>query len=337
MGGTDTGRRARVCRSLVLLACSVAAGCGSDGDRTEQTTTRPATTSPATTSPATASTITGITALDPVRVLTPHDGFSTPTFLSIDDDAGLVYVVDADNGRIVAITLDGTTSAPLDNGGVPFDFDVHGPLGSVDVATDGSVYVAESAQRRMIHLAVDGTVLDTIRVPQELGRLLSASEDRTNNRTFAVDDNGATVFVFDNATGDLITTIGGKGSEPGQLYDTGSVEVLDDGTFWIADAGNRRAQHLTADGDVILAIGPFEKNEPGDATYPNDVAVDADGRIWLADFRGGGVLAYAPDGTPIGHFAIDELRRPSSLAFDADGLLYVTDWATAQVHVFRVS
>ena len=109
-----------------------------------------------------------------------------------------------------------------------------------------------------------------------------------------------------------------------------------DGTLWIADAANGRLQHLAADGTVLQVIGPF--TEPSqDLKSPNDVEVDAAGRIWTTDYLGGGVVAFSADGKFLGRFAAPALAKPVSLTFDAAGRLYVTEWERDVVYAFDVT
>lgn len=240
----------------VLAAGALAAtvvGCGGD-----DTTASTATTAPTTTSapPATAPPVTGLTL---VGSFAPADGFANPTFVSVDDAAGRIYVTDSDNQRIMSLALDGSDPVEIRDGGDPFLFSFHGSLGSADVAADGSLFVAESGRARVVHISADGTVLDVLQNPDPYGRLFSASVDRAHDLTYSVDDERAEIVVFDNATGTVQAHLSGPGDGPGLLGDPGSIEVRPDGSFWVADAGNGRAQHLDAAGEVLQVIGPFPR------------------------------------------------------------------------------
>lgn len=109
--------------------------------------------------------------------------------------------------------------------------------------------------------------------------------------------------------------------------------------MWVADWGNSRLQHLGADGSVIDVIGPFPPETPGAMERPNDIAIDADGRLWVADVQGNQVLQFAADGSFLTSFGgsgdPDLPNDPASLDFDAEGLLYVADYSENVVLVFR--
>jgi sugar lactone lactonase YvrE len=335
----------RTLRLLGVLLAMIAAvtGCSS-GDETTATTATPTTetsttetTSPPTTlEAASPPTGPGVPRVELTGAIAPDDGFDDPSFVAIDDASGRLIVTDSGNGRLVSLALDGTDAQDITAAGDDLHLQEHGPLGSADVAADGTLLVAESGRGRVVHLSTDGTILGALDDPDGYGRLFSASVDRSNGVTYAVDDEKAQIVMF-GAAGTVVGRLGGPGDQPGQLDDPGSVEVADDGTLWVADAGNGRVQHLAQDGDPIVVIGPFAEDEEGYVEYPNDVAIDHDGRVWAADHRGGGVVAYQADGRPIGRYAADVLTEPVSLAFDDAGRLYVTDWSTDQVHVFTIS
>ncbi|WP_344588046.1 SMP-30/gluconolactonase/LRE family protein [Actinomadura vinacea] len=63
---------------------------------------------------------------------------------------------------------------------------------------------------------------------------------------------------------------------------------------------------------------------------PDGMAVDADGRLWVAVWNGGRVLRYAPDGRPDGEIALP-VALTTACAFGGPGLrdLYITTAAVA--------
>jgi DNA-binding beta-propeller fold protein YncE len=69
------------------------------------------------------------------------------------------------------------------------------------------------------------------------------------------------------------------------------------------------------------------------------VAVDRDGRIYVADWGNDRVQQLGPDGQPLAIFGVgrpaeSRLRRPSGVAVDAQGVVYVADWGHNLVKVF---
>lgn len=74
------------------------------------------------------------------------------------------------------------------------------------------------------------------------------------------------------------------------------------------------------------------------AIAPNDVAVDAHGRIWVADTNNLRIQAFTPDGTPLGQIKLpgfDFAAAPSSVTSTATSS-YVTRFTNPDILVFRI-
>ena len=95
---------------------------------------------------------------------------------------------------------------------------------------------------------------------------------------------------------DVIRTWGGSGQAPGRFrFVQGSLTVGPDGSVYVADTGNFRVQVFTSDGRFARSIGEFG-NGPGQFTWPFDVAVDADGNVYVADDKEQTVAKLSPSG-----------------------------------------
>src|SRR5215813_12654789 len=70
-------------------------------------------------------------------------------------------------------------------------------------------------------------------------------------------------------------------------------------------------------------LSPVQKLSLGDGHKPEDIALDAEGKIY-AGFEDGRIIVLQPDGTQPRVFA-NTGGRPLGLAFDRDGNLLVAD------------
>ncbi|MFN7953262.1 MAG: 6-bladed beta-propeller [bacterium] len=141
-------------------------------------------------------------------------------------------------------------------------------------------------------------------------------------------DTNSTVFVFDldgRSFGPLEGAIG-----PGRLRQPTNISIDSDGTKYVADPVRGQVVVFDADDQYVDAFGT-----PG-SWRPVDV-VQLEGRLYVADgtkrlvvvldAKTGQVLKTIGDkGDPS-----ERLDRPTNLAFDADGYLYVTDFGRFQV------
>lgn len=143
------------------------------------------------------------------------------------------------------------------------------------------------------------------------------------------------------------TVAGGNGTGPdaNQLHLPKSVAVDGEGTLYIADTTNHRVQKVTFDssggaGPAVTVAGISA--EPGtDAdhlAYPNGVAVDSSGALYIADTNNHRIQKITFDSSGQPHAAVTvagvdgqpgsdstHLKKPRGVALDALGTLYVAD------------
>ncbi|WP_229506068.1 NHL repeat-containing protein [Massilia genomosp. 1] len=237
--------------------------------------------------------------------------FHTPSGLAIDG-AGNLYVADTGNNAIRKVTPQGAVST-LAGGGVAGYLDgkadvaiFNGPVG-VAVDQAGVVYVADTYNDRIRAIAPDGMVT-----------------------TLA---GGAPGYV--------------DGPFAGARFDTPTSVVVDaKGTLYVADTSNGAVRKLTPDGQVsTLAKAPEDAEKPL-LRRPVALALTHDGFLYVGDIWRGRILQVTPDGLLQGLTGIGvdievgddralRLSRPSAIALDRAGGLYVSDAVRRTVH--RVS
>ena len=149
----------------------------------------------------------------------------------------------------------------------------------------------------------------------------------------------------------MVTTFAGSGvagyadgsGNVAQFYHPGGLAVDSSGTVYVADSANQRIRKITSAGIVTTLAGSgVAGNADGTGSaaqfyYPNGVAVDSSGTVYVADYTnnrirkitaagvvttlaGSGVAGYA-DG--IGSAA--QFTNPAGMAIDSSGTLYVAD------------
>jgi NHL repeat-containing protein len=139
-----------------------------------------------------------------------------------------------------------------------------------------------------------------------------------------------------------VTTFAGDGS-PSVFSDPFGIAIAEDGTIFVADAGeNNRIHKIAADGIVTTFAGGGEGFADGagaTASFntPSALAIDADGNLYVADTGNnrirkittqGEVSTVAGDGTAgylDGPVAQARLNGPIGVAVDANGNVYVAD------------
>lgn len=177
---------------------------------------------------------------------------------------------------------------------------------SLAFARNGTLYVADSRNHRILHLDTEGKVL------QEWG-------------TFA----------------DGISAP----AEPGQFNEPWGVAVGPDGSVYVTDTWNHRVQKFSSTGNFIKTWGTFGQSgvDAVDSFYgPRGIAVDSQGRVYVADTGNKRIVVFDADGNFItqfgsGGFDPGQFDEPVGVAVDGNGMVYVTDTWNQRVQVFLPS
>ncbi|MBS1249683.1 MAG: Serine/threonine-protein kinase PknD [Chloroflexi bacterium] len=175
----------------------------------------------------------------------------------------------------------------------------------VAVAPDGTIYIADSSNHRVVHLSADGETLHTW-------------------GTFSAPQGGE-----------------GETAAPGTFNEPWGIAVGPDGSVYVADTWNHRVQKFTPAGDFVTTWGRFGQAESPDAFWgPRAVAVDEKGHVYVTDTGNKRIAIFDSDGNFITEFGEvglgpGQFDEPVGLALDGEGNLYVADTWNQRVQVFE--
>ncbi|MFQ5946834.1 MAG: 6-bladed beta-propeller, partial [Anaerolineae bacterium] len=167
----------------------------------------------------------------------------------------------------------------------------------------------------------------------------------TEGNLYIADSLNHRIQVFD-PDGGFIREWGGAGSGPGEFTEPWGVAVdREAGRIYVADTWNHRVQVFTLLGRFINAWGFHNDSrdvagaDPLGFFGPRDVAVDANGDVWVTDTGNKRLVKFAPDGTPLGQWggggpAAGEFQEPVGIALDESGRIYVADTWNRRIQVF---
>jgi DNA-binding beta-propeller fold protein YncE len=79
--------------------------------------------------------------------------------------------------------------------------------------------------------------------------------------------------------------------------------------------------------------------KPGDFNSPYSIAINADGKVYVADANNNRIEIFTTDGGLVGQFGVNgaapgQLDKPKSVALDAKGNLYVGDTGNKRIQIF---
>lgn len=186
-----------------------------------------------------------------------------------------------------------------------------GQPGDVAIGPDGNLYVADGGANKILRIAADGTVTTYA------GTGAGGADDG---------DRSTATFVYPFAL----------------AFDRA-------GNLYIADSLNQRIRKITPAGMVSTLAGTGIQGDvdgPGASAtfrYPQGIAVDNEGFVYVADASNRKIRRIAPDGTVStfagsglsgeddGPAATARFREPFGLAFGRDGALYAADYGNSKL------
>jgi trimeric autotransporter adhesin len=193
---------------------------------------------------------------------------------------------------------------------------------------------------------------------------LATEAQITNIQGVAV-DSGGNLYLSDTANhrvrkvspAGVISTIAGTGSagfsgdngpaKDAQINLPYGLAVDPAGSVYVADLGNNRVRRIAPDGTITTVAGTGHDGPPGDGggatdavlLTPRNVALDAAGNLYIAEFFGHRVRKVSPDGKIVtvagigvagfsgdyGAATSAQLGFPAGLAVDRNGIMYIAD------------
>jgi sugar lactone lactonase YvrE len=297
--------------------------------------------------------------------------FDNPADVAAGPD-GSIYVADSANHRIRKISAAGLVSTlagsskPGHQDGVGGAALLSSPTG-ISVNASGVIVFADSVATDP-HPMFVRLVSAEGKVTALAGSSSAGSQDGQGTQAFfrtpanvAIDKDG-NVYVADTSNhrirkvtpdGNVTTFAGSPGSDVVSGYNDGpaaeaqfkspaGIAVDGSGNVYVADTGNHCIR-LIANGQVTTLAGsptPGKGNGKGKAAsfnFPNDVAVDSVGNVFVADSANHLIRKITPDGavTTIagagqpgytdGPAAQAQFRLPQGITVDSKGIIYVAD------------
>lgn len=173
----------------------------------------------------------------------------------------------------------------------------------------------------------------------ELARPAGVAFDPAHQRILVTDSAQHHIAVFD-LDGNLLRTVGGRGSDLGSFNYPTAIDVAPDGSVVVSDSLNFRVALLDQNLAPIRAIGA-KGDMPGYFGLPKGVAFDSHGRIIVVDAHFEAVQLFDALGRLLTFFGVEgqapgEFWLPVGAHVDQrDGWLWIADSYNKRVQVFR--
>lgn len=289
------------------------------------------------------------------------------------DNAGNLYVADSGNNRVrkidpsgVITTVAGSSARGFSgDGGSALQARLNMPV-ALALGDDGTLFIADSGNNRVravdpqgvIRTVAGGGIGDggdprqaTLNLPygvavDKRGRLYIADTEHHRIRRLTL---GAENPRIETIAGTGLSGYNGdeRPAIEARLNSPRGLAVDAEGNLYIADTFNHRVRKITPDGVITTVAGTGRAGFSGDGglatraelRLPLAVAVDAEGRLYIADAGNNRVRRVELDGTITtivgtgkrgfggddGPAIAAALDTPAALAFDKDGRLLIAD------------
>ncbi len=217
---------------------------------------------------------------------------------------------------------------------------------NVAIGPDGSIYVADSGNHRIVKFAPDGTPIKAWgrqgSGPGEFNEPWGIAVDREGN-VYVADTWNHRIQKFDTDGNFLLewgyaAMTGGQLTEPGAFFGPRAIAIDADGNLYVTDTGNKRVQKFSPDGQFLAQYGGAGAG-PGQFDEPVGIAIGPDGTIYVADTWNRRVQAFSPDFAflrewPVAGWESESVVNKPYIAVDPQGNVYVTDPENFRVIVF---
>jgi sugar lactone lactonase YvrE len=141
--------------------------------------------------------------------------------------------------------------------------------------------------------------------------------------------------------------IGTKGNEPSQMATPHNLAIAPDGSIYVADAGNNRIEHFSAEGAFISAWGTYGAANgntpaaPGTFNDPWGIAVGPDGSVYVSDTWNNRIQKFTANGEFVKEWGVSgqgetpfALWGPRGVVVDTKGQVYLSDTGNKRIVIY---
>ena len=213
------------------------------------------------------------------------ESYHVPVYVAVDPADGSVYVGDRAAGKIYVYDANGTYRSTVQPKAPAAAIS---PLG-LAVGRDGMLYVADvlspkPADHRILVLAKDGSVRKVLAKGQL--NYPNAIVPGSRGEIYVTDSNNGRVVVIESSG--KVSTLVARGVGDGDLGLPRGMAIDDHGRLFVVDTTDHMVRLFTMASSPTehpTYVGSFgdEGHDDGKFTFPNGLATDTRGRVYVAD------------------------------------------------------
>ncbi len=210
----------------------------------------------------------------------------------------------------------------------------------IAVASDGSIYVADSYNHRIQKFDRDGNYITKWGSYGSGNGLfiypygIAVSRD---GYVYVVDHGNNRIQKF-NANGQFVYKWGSYGYGNGQFASANGIAIDSNGSIYVSDTVINRIQKFNANGGFITKWGSYGTGN-GQFNFPINMAVGPDGSVYVVDSDNYRIQKFDPSGNFIikwgsSGYGNGQFYYPRGIAVDANGFVYIGETLNNRVQKF---
>ncbi|CAF2816322.1 unnamed protein product [Rotaria sp. Silwood2] len=254
------------------------------------------------------------------------------------NNQNVVYVANRENGKILAWTNGPSTSTPILSTNST-------NLWSIFVTTDGDIYADNGIENGYVNKWTLNATENGIEVNihewctglfVDINYHLYCSSTNNHHVIKIPLNNGQTVPI-------VVAGTGCRGPMPNMLDYPHGIFVDNKVNLYVADTGNNRIQFFIPGNKNAKTIAGFGATVYFILNRPTDIALDADGYLYIVESENHRIIRSIPNGFKClvgcsGNSGItsSELNYPQTMAFDTTGNIFVSDFNNHRIQKFQL-
>ncbi len=207
----------------------------------------------------------------------------------------------------------------------------------VAVTADGSrMYVTDAKLRGVVVFDLEKGKVSMLKT-DAMGGLASPVEVRVDSkgRIYVTDSFGGKLMVY-KPNGETLRSMGGA---DGMKRPTGLALDEAHNRIYVSDVVSHQIMVYDFEGNFIKRFAE-RGSDPGYLNFPNNLAVDRDGKVYVTDGGNFRVQVFSPEGEYISSFGklgdgYGSFARPKGIGVDSDNNIYVLDAAFGNYQIFN--
>ncbi|MCF6178201.1 MAG: hypothetical protein L3J63_02275 [Geopsychrobacter sp.] len=182
---------------------------------------------------------------------------------------------------------------------------------NIAIASDGTKYISDIAQKRVLAYSADDHYLRSYRFGKESGPLGVAV---MNNKLYVTDVKKHSLSIIDIESGETLGQIG----EKEKLYWPTTLAIGPDHSIYVTDTGHFSVYKFTSAGKFVKEYGSIG-DSVGNFSRPKGIAITRDNYIYVIDSAFENVQMFNQEGRPLLYFSqggnrSEDLALPAGIA-----------------------